>query len=112
MLYNYIALAFFAAAAILVSTILILASKSIGKKEPDDPVKNAPYESGDESVGSARGAANRYLPFFSLFLPFEVVAATILALGAYSIFYRVDVGIVVLGGRVGASRDVRVQEVG
>ena len=99
MLYNYIALAFFAAVAILVPTGLILASKTIGKKDMGNAVKNAPYESGEESVGAARDAENEYLPFFALFLPFEVVAAIIIiwSLGAYNLPYGVDVGVIVLG---------------
>jgi NADH:ubiquinone oxidoreductase subunit 3 (subunit A) len=99
MLYNYIALVFFAIAAIAVPAGLIIASRFLGRKERGNPVKNAPYESAEESVGRARDAENEYLPFFSIFLPFELVMAIMIiwSAGASSLPYSVDIGVIALG---------------
>lgn len=99
MLYNYIALAFFAIVATLVPASIIIASKLLGKKDKGNPIRNAPYESAEESVGSAKDIDNEYLPLFSIFLPFEVIVGIIIvwSLVAYSIPYAVDIGVVALG---------------
>lgn len=38
-----------------------------------DNVKDAPFESAEETLGSTRGIAHGYQTYFMLFLPFEIV---------------------------------------
>lgn len=99
MLYNYAALLFFAVFALAVPTGLILASKILGRKDRGNPIKNAPYESAEATTGSALDVENEYLPFFALFLPFEIVVAMILvwATVALSLPYELDLGMITLG---------------
>ncbi len=75
MLYNYVALCLFAAFAVFLPLSFILTSRLIGRKEHGNPVKNAPYESGEETIGSSRDIDNEYLQYFMLFIPFEIVIA-------------------------------------
>lgn len=98
MLYDYIALAVFAILALLVPLSMILVSKLISKRSPGNRIKNAPWESGEASVGRARDIDNEYLPYFSLFLPFEVVVGILLVWStvAYSTSYAVGLGMVIL----------------
>lgn len=105
MLYDYIALAVFTVLAFLVPLGLILGSKLIARRSPGNPIKNAPWESGEASVGRARDVENEYLPFFSLFLPFEVVAGILLvwSISAYGLSYSVDLGMIVLAIASGAA---------
>jgi NADH:ubiquinone oxidoreductase subunit 3 (subunit A) len=105
MLYNYIALIAFAILAFLVSLALIAASKLLARRSPGNAVKNAPWESGEESTGNARDVQNEYLPFFSLFLPFEVITGIIVvwATVAYGVGYFTSVGIIVLALAAGVA---------
>jgi NADH:ubiquinone oxidoreductase subunit 3 (subunit A) len=75
MLYNYVALLLFIAFAVFVPVSFLLTAKLLGRKESGNPVKNAPYESGEKTVGDSRDVDNEYLPYFMLFLPFEIVIA-------------------------------------
>lgn len=99
MLYNYVALVFFGVVALAVPGGLIIAAKLLGRKSRGNPVRNAPYESAEKTQGSARDAENEYLPFFALFLPFEIIVGMMIvwSISAYTLPYSVDVGIVVLG---------------
>jgi NADH:ubiquinone oxidoreductase subunit 3 (subunit A) len=45
----------------------------IREKSSINKIKNAPYESAEESIGSARDIENEYLPYFTIFLPFELI---------------------------------------
>lgn len=78
MLYNYIALLFFGIFAAVVPAGLLIASKLIRPRVPGNPVKNSSYESAEESIGSNRDIDNEYLPFFTMFLPFEIIAVLLL----------------------------------
>ena len=78
MLYNYVALLIFIAFAVFIPSSFVLAAKMLGRKKSPNPVKNAPYESGEETVGSARDVDNEYMPYFLLFLPFEIIVAILL----------------------------------
>ena len=78
MLYNYIAILIFALIAISVPVSLILTAKLLRHNVKGNPVKNAPYESAEATIGKNRDVINEYLPFFMLFLPFEVVAVVLL----------------------------------
>ncbi len=78
MMYNYIALLIFIAFAVFIPTSFVLTAKLLGRKKSPNPVKNAPYESGEETVGSARDVDNEYMPYFMLFLPFEIIVAMLL----------------------------------
>ncbi|MGC8647313.1 MAG: NADH-quinone oxidoreductase subunit A [Candidatus Micrarchaeia archaeon] len=82
MLYNYIALLFFTVFSIAIPAVMIFGAKLIRHEEPENPVKNAPYESGEVSIGSAYDVYNEYLPYFMIFIPFEIVVV-FLILWAY-----------------------------
>ncbi|MGC8648833.1 MAG: NADH-quinone oxidoreductase subunit A [Candidatus Micrarchaeia archaeon] len=73
MLYNYIALFLFFLFALLVPILFLLFSMLIREKSRANKIKNAPYESAEESIGSARDIENEYLPYFTIFLPFELI---------------------------------------
>jgi NADH:ubiquinone oxidoreductase subunit 3 (subunit A) len=98
MLYNYLALAVFAIFAIAVPLSFVIGSKLIGRRSPGNAAKNAPWESGEESTGSALDIDNEYLSFFALFLPFEIIAAiaVVWAFVAYDLPYAADIGMVSL----------------
>lgn len=99
MLYNYIALLIFIAFAVFMPLSFILTAKLLGKKEAGNPVKNAPYESGEETVGGSRDVDNEYLPHFMIFLPFEIIIAILILWStvAKSLSYGTDISIIMLG---------------
>jgi NADH:ubiquinone oxidoreductase subunit 3 (subunit A) len=105
MLYDYIALAVFTVLAFLVPLIFIVGSKLIARRSPGNHVKNAPWESGELSVGRARDIDNEYLPFFSLFLPFEVIVGILVVWSAvaYGLSYSVDLGMIILALAAGVA---------
>lgn len=78
MLYDYIAILFFAAFAIFIPVSFLFASRLLRKQYPGNKVKNAPYESGENTVGRSRDIDTEYISFFALFLPFEMVAVIML----------------------------------
>ncbi len=78
MLYNYIALGLLLLFGLGFPGGLLLASKLIGRKPVSNAVKNAPYESGETTVGSSMDIDNEYLPYYMLFLPFELTIAILL----------------------------------
>jgi NADH:ubiquinone oxidoreductase subunit 3 (subunit A) len=75
MLYDYVALLLFIAFAVFIPVSFLFAARLLGRRESGNPVKNAPYESGEETTGDSRDIDNEYLPYFMLFLPFEVIIA-------------------------------------
>ncbi len=99
MLYNYIALAFFAAVSLAMPFTFLLGARLLGRREPRNAVKGAPYESGEETIGGSRDVDNEYLPLFMLFVPFELVAAMLLiwAGAAASAGYTIGIAMLVLG---------------
>ena len=78
MLYNYVALLIFIAFAVFMPVSFIFTAKLLGKKRTGNPVKNAPYESGEETVGNSRDIDNEYLPHFMVFLPFEIIIVALI----------------------------------
>ncbi len=81
MLYNFIALLFFALFAAFIPASFLLTSKLLQRRPQGNPVKNAPYESAEKTVGTARDLDLEYFPFFMLFLAFEVAAVLLLVWG-------------------------------
>ncbi|MDE1870656.1 MAG: NADH-quinone oxidoreductase subunit A [Candidatus Micrarchaeota archaeon] len=77
----------------------ILTFKLIGRGRKGNPVKNAPYESGEETIGSSRDIDNEYLPHFMIFLPFEVIMVALLlwSLVAGSSGFAAGMAMMVLG---------------
>jgi NADH:ubiquinone oxidoreductase subunit 3 (subunit A) len=73
MLYNYLALVFFVAFGLFIPASYLFLSRLLRNRESGNPVKNAPFESAEESLGGDRGIMHEYLPYFMLFLPFEIV---------------------------------------
>ena len=78
MLYNYIALVLFALLGIFIPVSFLMTAKILGRKYKPNDVKDAPYESGEKTVGSSRDIDSEYFPFIMLFLPFEVIAILVL----------------------------------
>lgn len=78
MLYDYVALLFFIAFAVFIPVSFVITTKLLGKKSQGNAVKNAPYESGEETIGSSRDVDNEYLPYFMIFLPFEIIIAILI----------------------------------
>ncbi len=76
-LYNYLALAFFVIFGLFVPASCLFLSKLLRKRAPGNPVKNAPFESAEESLGSARGIVHEYQAYLALFLPFEILLAVL-----------------------------------
>lgn len=99
MLYNYLALVFFIAFAVFIPVSFLFTAKLLGRKERGNPVKNAPYEGGEETVGNSRDIDNEYLPYFMIFLPFEIVIALLLlwAVASKNIAYNYNIEIIFLG---------------
>ncbi|MFI5412672.1 MAG: NADH-quinone oxidoreductase subunit A [Candidatus Micrarchaeales archaeon] len=75
--YNYIALVFFALFALFIPASFLLTSKLLRHKSRGNRVKNMAYESAEEPIGRSRDVDNEYLPFFAMFLPFEIIAIII-----------------------------------
>ena len=98
MLYNYVALVFFIVIGLLIPASIILTAKLLGSRVPRNPVKDAPYESGEETIGGSRDIDNEYLPYFMLFLPFEMVIAIVILWStvARGIGYNTSIEIIVL----------------
>ena len=93
MYYNYIALGFFILFAIFVPVSFLLTSKMLRPASRGNKVKNTAYESAEEPIGGSRNVDNEYLPFFAIFLPFEIVSTVILlwAIAARSITLEANV---------------------
>jgi NADH:ubiquinone oxidoreductase subunit 3 (subunit A) len=84
MLYNYVAVLFFAIVAIFVPYSMLIGAKMLRHNIPANPVKNAPYESAELPIGENRDVINEYLPYFIIFIPFEVVAMILILWSAVS----------------------------
>jgi NADH:ubiquinone oxidoreductase subunit 3 (subunit A) len=99
MLYNYIALLLFIAFAVFVPASFLLTVKLLGDRNKGNPVKNAPYESGEETIGDSRDVDNEYLPHFMIFLPFELMIVILLLWSTVTkdISFNTSVSILVLG---------------
>jgi len=99
LLYNYIALLIFIAFAVFVPASFLLSAKLLGRKSQGNKVKNAPYESGEETIGNSKDVDNEYLPYFMLFLPFEIVVAIMILWStiARSISFGASFGVLLLG---------------
>ena len=100
--YDYLAILIFALFAVFVPVSFLMTSKMLRPRGSPNRVKNAPYESAEETIGGSRDIENEYLPFFALFLPFEIIAIIMLlwSIGARSISYTTD--LMVLGLAVGS----------
>ena len=98
MLYNYIAVLFFSILGILIPALFLLFAKLVGRRSPGNPVKNAPYESAEESTGGSRDIDNEYLPYFMLFMPFELMLVIIILWStvARTIDYNTGLDIILL----------------
>jgi NADH:ubiquinone oxidoreductase subunit 3 (subunit A) len=78
MLYNYVAIVFFIAFAIFLPLSLLLTSRILRSDKPGNKVKNSPYESAEETIGRVKDTDIEYMPFFAIFLPFEIVAMVLI----------------------------------
>lgn len=76
--YDYLAILVFALFAVFIPVSFLLTSKMLRPSSMRNDVKNAPYESAEKTIGSGRDIDNEYLPFFALFLPFEIISIVLL----------------------------------
>ncbi|MGI0100696.1 MAG: NADH-quinone oxidoreductase subunit A [Candidatus Micrarchaeaceae archaeon] len=99
MLFDYIALALFIAFAVFVPASFLLTVKLLAHREPGNPVKNSPYESAEETVGDSRNIENEYMPYFMIFLPFEVIIVILILWSTATSYvsYSSSVSVMVLG---------------
>ncbi len=99
MLYDYVALFLFAAFAVFIPVSFILTSKLLRKRGSGNSVKNAPYESGEETIGRSRDIDNEYLSYFMLFLPFEITIAILIIWSANvkQLTYGTNIAFISLG---------------
>jgi hypothetical protein len=93
-LYDYLAAVFFIVFAVFVGGSFILASKLIGKRTTANEIKTSPYESAEHSIGRSKDIDTEYMPFFMIFLPFEIVGVVTLlwGIGAKQTPYAIDIG--------------------
>jgi NADH:ubiquinone oxidoreductase subunit 3 (subunit A) len=98
-IYNYVALLIYIAFAVFMPVSFLLSAKLIGRKESGNPVKNAPYESGEETIGSSKDVDNEYLPHFMIFLPFEMIIVILILWStvAKTINFETNISIIMLG---------------
>ncbi|MEM3245901.1 MAG: NADH-quinone oxidoreductase subunit A [Candidatus Micrarchaeaceae archaeon] len=89
--FEYILALLFSCFSIAIPVVFIVFSKLIGNKSPVDEVEAEPYESSEETIGESRAIFSEYLPYFTLFIPFEIIAlmlllwsATAYSLSAYT----------------------------
>lgn len=73
-----LALIIFALFSVFTPISLILTSRAIRKATKRNSVKDAPYESAEESSGIRISIMNEYLHYFSMFLAFEIITAVII----------------------------------
>lgn len=99
MIYNYVALLLFIAFAVFIPVSFLLTARLLGRRDRGNPVKNAPYESGEETIGTSRDTDSEYLPYFMIFLPFEIIIAILLLWSAVvnGIGYNADIAFICLG---------------
>ncbi|MGC8651887.1 MAG: NADH-quinone oxidoreductase subunit A [Candidatus Micrarchaeia archaeon] len=97
MLYNYIALVFFAAFSIAIPLLLLFVAKLIRPAEPRNAVKNAPYESAEAAIGAGADLYNEYLPYFMLFIPFEIIVVVVMLWAYVARMLSYMQGVYVLG---------------
>lgn len=76
--YDYIALIVFVLFAIFIPASFLLTSKLLRKNPPGNRVKGTNYESAEQPIGAARDVDNEYLPFFAIFLPFEIITMVLI----------------------------------
>lgn len=103
MLYNYIALVFFIIFGLFIPAAFLLTAKMLGQRVPGNPVKNAPWESSEESIGSSRDVENEYLPYFMLFLPFELVIIVLILWSTIAGEFSMNLSLAIIGLGVIAS---------
>ncbi|MGI0133342.1 MAG: NADH-quinone oxidoreductase subunit A [Candidatus Micrarchaeaceae archaeon] len=98
MLFNYVALVVFFAFAIFVPVSFLLTAKMLGRRVPGNRVKNAPYEAGEQTIGSSRDIDNEYMPFFMMFLPFEIALVVLIlwSVAARQLSYTTGIEIIAL----------------
>jgi NADH:ubiquinone oxidoreductase subunit 3 (subunit A) len=76
---NYLTLVVFAVFSFLFPVSLLLFSKMVRIRKPQNKIATLNFESAEESTGNRLTIMKEYFHYFSAFLAFEVVAAVILA---------------------------------
>ncbi len=75
---DYLAIAVFAIFSFLFPISLLVFSKLIRIRKPQNEVSTLNFESAEESTGNRLTIMKEYFHYFSAFLAFEVIAAVIL----------------------------------
>ncbi len=78
MLYDYIAVLFFAAFGVAIPAMFLLVSRAMRSRGAASRTKGLPYESGEQSTGASRDIDNEYLPYLMSFMPLEIIALVII----------------------------------
>ncbi len=72
--YNYIALFIFILFSASVPISFLVTSWFLRPHPPKNPVKGTSYESAEAPIGRTKDIVNEYIPFFTIFLPFEIIS--------------------------------------
>jgi NADH:ubiquinone oxidoreductase subunit 3 (subunit A) len=75
---TYLAIAVFLAIALIEPVSIFLTSIAIRRREPSNQVKANNYESAELSSGKRLSIMNEYLPYFPMFLTYEIIIAIML----------------------------------
>jgi NADH:ubiquinone oxidoreductase subunit 3 (subunit A) len=84
MQFEAMAFIFFTLFSIFIPASFLFSSRMLRKRYAGNPVKNSPYESGEETIGKSRDIDAEYFPYFIIFLPFELIAVFAILWSAYS----------------------------
>lgn len=88
--------------SVLTPVSLILTSRYLRRNTKRNSVKDAPYESAEESRGNRISIMNEYLHYFSMFLAFEIIVVVVLVWAPISKSVPFIPSLAILGLVVGA----------
>lgn len=93
---DYLVITVFAAFSFLFPVSLLIFSKLIRIRKPQNEVATLNFESAEESIGSRLSIMKEYFHYFSAFLAFEVIATVILvwAVVARELSMGVDIAVI------------------
>ena len=83
--------------SLFVPASMLLTSITLRKPTVKNPVRDSPYESGEQSRGFGVSLMHEYLHYFGMFIALEVVAVMILAWVPVSHGFGLVPGLAVLG---------------
>lgn len=75
---DYLVIVIFLAVSLFIPISMLLFSRLVRPKSDENEVKTLTYESAEESIGQRVGVMTEYMPYFSLFLTFEIVGVVLI----------------------------------